>query len=55
MQQVRHWLPGRRLVLVDDGFGEVSPALACDKRRVVMVSCLRWDTALPACPGGLWV
>jgi DDE superfamily endonuclease len=47
MQQVRRWLPGRRLVLVVDGsFAAVSLALACVKSRVAMVSRLRWDAAL---------
>src|SRR3989442_5441790 len=47
MQQVRRWLPGRRLVLVvDGGFAAVSLALACVKHRVTMVSRLRWDAAL---------
>jgi hypothetical protein len=47
MQQVRRWLPGRRLVLVvDGGFAAVSLALACVKHQVVMVSRLRWDAAL---------
>jgi hypothetical protein len=47
MQQVRRWLPGRRLVLaVDGGFAAVSLALACVKQQVVMVSRLRWDAAL---------
>jgi DDE superfamily endonuclease len=57
MQQVRRWLPGRRLVLVaDGGFAAVSLALACVKRQVNMVSRLRWDAALyhwpePKSPG----
>jgi DDE superfamily endonuclease len=47
MKQVRHWLPGRRLVLVvDGGFAVVSLAWACAKNTVVMVSRLRWDAAL---------
>jgi hypothetical protein len=47
MQQVRRWLPGRRLVLVvDGGFAAVSLALACVKNQVAMVSRLRWDAAL---------
>jgi DDE superfamily endonuclease len=47
MKQVRRWLPGRRLVLVvDGGFAAVALALACVKNKVVMVSRLRWDTAL---------
>jgi DDE superfamily endonuclease len=47
MQQVRRWLPGRRLVLVVDGsFAAVSLALACVKSRVAMASRLRWDAAL---------
>ncbi len=53
MQQMRRWLPGRRLVLVvDGGFAAVSLALACVKSKVVMVSRLRWDAALyhPAGP-----
>ena len=52
MQQVRRWLPGRRLVLVvDGGFAAVSLALACVKHQVVMVSRLRWDAALYHPPG----
>jgi DDE superfamily endonuclease len=52
MQQVRRWLPGRKLVLVvDGGFAAVSLALACVKRQVVMVSRLRWDAALYHPPG----
>jgi DDE superfamily endonuclease len=52
MQQVRRWLPGRRLVLVvDGGVAAVSLALACVKRQVVMVSRLRWDAALYHQPG----
>jgi DDE superfamily endonuclease len=52
MQQVRRWLPGRRLVLVvDGGFAAVSLALACLKSRVAMVSRLRWDAALYHSPG----
>jgi DDE superfamily endonuclease len=52
MQQVRRWLPGRRLVLVvDGGFAAVALALACVKNRVVMVSRLRWDAALYHPPG----
>ncbi len=52
MQQVRRWLPGRRLVLVvDGGFAAVSLALACVKHRVAMVSRLRWDAALYHPPG----
>jgi hypothetical protein len=57
MQQVRRWLPGRRLVLVvDAGFAAVSLALVCVKRQVSMVSHLRWDAALyhwpePKSPG----
>lgn len=47
MQQVRRWLPGRRLVLVvDGGFAAVSLALACVTHHVTMVSRLRWDAAL---------
>jgi hypothetical protein len=47
VQQVRRWLPDRRLVLVvDGGFAAVSLALACVKHRVAMVSRLRWDAAL---------
>jgi hypothetical protein len=47
MKQVRHWLPGRLLVLVvDGGFAAVSLALACAKHHVTMVSRLRWDAAL---------
>src|SRR5262245_2555771 len=46
-QQVRRWLPERRLVLVvDGGLAAVSLALACVKSRVAMVSRLRWDAAL---------
>src|SRR5918992_3273877 len=38
MQQVRRWLPGRRLVVVvDGGFAAVLLALACVKSRVVML------------------
>jgi hypothetical protein len=52
MQQVRRWLPGRRLVLVvDGGFAAVSLALACVKSQVAMVSRLRWDAALYHRPG----
>ena len=52
MQQVRRWLPDRRLVLVvDGGFAAVSLALACVKQQVVMVSRLRWDAALYHPPG----
>jgi hypothetical protein len=52
MKQVRHWLPGRRLVLVvDGGFAAVSLALACVKSHGAMVSRLRWDTALYHPPG----
>jgi hypothetical protein len=52
MQQVRRWLPGRRLVLVvDGGFAAVSLALACVKQHVTMVSRLRWDAALYHPPG----
>jgi hypothetical protein len=47
MNQVRRWLPGRRLVLVvDGGFAAVSPAPACVTHHVTMVSRLRWDAAL---------
>jgi DDE superfamily endonuclease len=47
MQQVRRWLPGRRLVLVvDGGFAAVSLALACVTHHVTMVSRWRWDAAL---------
>jgi hypothetical protein len=52
VQQVRRWLPDRRLVLVvDGGFAAVSLALACVKHRVAMVSRLRWDAALYHPPG----
>jgi DDE superfamily endonuclease len=52
MQQVRRWLPGRRLVVVvDGGFAAVSLALAGVKQQVVMVSRLRWDAALSHPPG----
>jgi DDE superfamily endonuclease len=52
MQQVRRWLPGRRLVLVvDGGFAAVSLALACVKNQVAMGSRLRWDAALSHSPG----
>jgi DDE superfamily endonuclease len=52
MQQVRRWLPGRRLVLVvDGGFAAVSLALACVTQQVSMVSRLRWDAALYHPPG----
>jgi hypothetical protein len=52
MQQVRRWLPGRRLVLVvDGGFAAVWLALAGVKRQVVMVSRVRWDAALYHPPG----
>jgi DDE superfamily endonuclease len=45
-QQVRRWLPERRLVLVvDGGFAAVSLALACVKSRIAMVSRVRWDAA----------
>jgi hypothetical protein len=47
MQQVRRWLPGRRLVLVvDGGFAAVSLALACITHHVTMGSRWRWDAAL---------
>jgi hypothetical protein len=47
MKQVRRWLPDRRMVLVvDGGFAAVALALACVKKRVAMVSRLRWDAAL---------
>jgi hypothetical protein len=47
MNQVRRWLPRRRLVLVvDGGFAAVSLALACVTHHVAMVSRLRWDAAL---------
>jgi DDE superfamily endonuclease len=52
MEQVRRWLPERRLVLVvEGGFAAVSLALACVKRHVAMVSRLRWDAALDHPPG----
>jgi DDE superfamily endonuclease len=52
MQQVRRWLPGRRLVLVVDGaFAAVALVLACIKSKVIMVSRLRWDAALYYWPG----
>jgi DDE superfamily endonuclease len=52
MKQLRHWLPGRRLVLVvDGGCAAVSLALACVKYQVGMVSRLRWDAALYHQPG----
>jgi hypothetical protein len=52
INQVRRWLPGRRVVLVvDGGFAAVSLALACVKHQVVMVSRLRWDAALYHRPG----
>jgi hypothetical protein len=52
MQQVRRWLPGRRLVLVvAGGFAAVSLALACVKQQVGMVSRLRRDAALYHPPG----
>jgi hypothetical protein len=52
MKQVRHWLPGRRLVLVvDGGFAAVSLALVSVKHQVGMVSRLRWDAALYHPPG----
>jgi DDE superfamily endonuclease len=52
MQQVRRWLPRRRIVLVvDGGFTAVSLALACVTHQVVMVSRLRWDAALYHRPG----
>jgi DDE superfamily endonuclease len=52
MQQVRRWLPGRRLVVVvEGGFAAVSLALAWIKPRVLMVSYLRWDAALSHRPG----
>lgn len=51
-QQVRRWLPERKLVLVvDGGFAAVSLALACVKRQVAMGSRLRWDAALYHPPG----
>ena len=59
MKPVRRWRPGRHLVLVvDGGFDAVSLELACVKRRVSMVSRLRWDAALyhwpePPSPGKL--
>ena len=52
MQQVRRWLPGRRLVVVvDGGFAAVSLAIACVKHHLTMVSRLRWDAALYHHPG----
>ena len=52
MQQVRRWLPGRRLVVVvDGGFAAVSLAIACVKHHVTMVSRWRWDAALYHPPG----
>jgi DDE superfamily endonuclease len=52
LQQVRRWLPGRRLVVVvDGGFAAVSLAIACVKPQVTMVSRLRWDAALYHPPG----
>jgi DDE superfamily endonuclease len=52
MKHVRRWLPRRQLVLVvDGGFAAVSLALACVKQKVVLVSRLRWDTALYHPPG----
>src|SRR5919198_1288929 len=52
MQQVRRWLPRRRLVLVvDGGFAAGSLALACVKNHVTMGSRLRWDAALYHPPG----
>jgi hypothetical protein len=52
MQQVRRWLPGRRIVLVvDGGFAAVSLALACVTHQVVLVSRLRWDAARHHRPG----
>ena len=47
VQQVRHWLPGRRLVLVvAGGFVAVILALACVHNRVLLVSRRRWEAAL---------
>ena len=52
IQQVRRWVPARKLVLVvDGGFAAVSLALACVKHQVAMVSRLRWDAALYHPPG----
>jgi hypothetical protein len=52
MQQVRRWLPGRRLVVVvDGGVAAVLLALAGVKSRVVMGSRLRWDAARYHPPG----
>jgi hypothetical protein len=52
MQQVRRWLPGRRLVgVVDGGFAAVSLAITCVKHHVTVVSRLRWDAALDHPPG----
>jgi hypothetical protein len=52
VKQVRRWLPDGGLVLVvDGGFAALSLALACIKKRVVMVSRLRWDAALYHRPG----
>jgi len=52
IQQVRRWLPERKLVLVvDGGFAAVSLALTCVKHQVAMVSRLRWDAALYHPPG----
>src|SRR5882724_1838768 len=52
VQQVRRWLPERKLVLVvDGGFAAVSLALVCVKHQVAMVSRLRWDAALYHPPG----
>jgi hypothetical protein len=52
MKQVRHWRPGRRVVLVvEGGLAVVSLAWACAKHTVVMVSRVRWDAALDHPPG----
>jgi hypothetical protein len=52
INQIRRWLPGRRLVLVvDGGFAAVALALACVKSQVAMVSRLRWDAARYHPPG----
>jgi hypothetical protein len=52
MKQVRRWLPGRRLVVGDDGgFAAVSLAITCVKHQVTMVSQWRWDAAVDHPPG----
>jgi hypothetical protein len=52
MQQIRRWLPDRRLAwVVDGGVAAVALALAWATQRVAMVSRLRWDATLYHPPG----